>query len=122
MDAPRKKHIGDEIVCLTSGNVPNGACLDHIKIGGEPIGRLVFRLFADKAPKAAENFRVLCTGEKVSEVTAWSGEPCLGLSKEMFVDLRLPCAACEVCSRVCWRRTGRGINLSTKHGLLLPGV
>jgi len=35
-----------------------------VSIGTEPIGRLVFELFADKAPKTCENFRVLCTGEK----------------------------------------------------------
>jgi len=28
------------------------------------IGRLIIELFADKVPRAAENFRCLCTGEK----------------------------------------------------------
>lgn len=35
-----------------------------ISINGEKIGRIVFELFNEHAPKTCENFISLCTGEK----------------------------------------------------------
>jgi cyclophilin family peptidyl-prolyl cis-trans isomerase len=35
-----------------------------LEIGHRPIGRLVMELFMDVAPRSAENFRALCTGER----------------------------------------------------------
>ncbi|KAK1830003.1 peptidyl-prolyl cis-trans isomerase H [Podospora conica] len=37
-----------------------------ITLGGEPLGRITFELFADKVPRTAENFRQFCTGESKS--------------------------------------------------------
>ncbi|KAG9070193.1 Peptidyl-prolyl cis-trans isomerase D [Linnemannia hyalina] len=50
--------------------MPNPRTYFDITIGQEPIGRIVFELFADVVPKTAENFRALCTGEKgIGETT-----------------------------------------------------
>ncbi|KAK8543560.1 hypothetical protein V6N13_076364 [Hibiscus sabdariffa] len=35
-----------------------------VSIDGDPFERMIFELFPDVAPKTAENFRALCTGEK----------------------------------------------------------
>ncbi|KAH6763768.1 rotamase CYP 3 [Perilla frutescens var. frutescens] len=44
--------------------MPNPKVYFDITIGGKPAGRVVMELFADTTPRTAENFRVLCTGEK----------------------------------------------------------
>lgn len=40
-------------------------CFFDLEIGGEAGGRIVFELFSSLCPQTAENFRALCTGEKV---------------------------------------------------------
>ncbi|CAN6288487.1 unnamed protein product [Urochloa humidicola] len=42
-----------------------------LNIGGEHVGRVTIELYPDKAPKAAENFRLLCSGERGAG--RWSG-------------------------------------------------
>lgn len=39
------------------------AAAADVSIGGQPAGRILMELWADIAPKTAENFRQLCTGE-----------------------------------------------------------
>lgn len=39
-------------------------CFMDVSIGGSPVGRLEIELYGEIAPKAAENFRCLCTGER----------------------------------------------------------
>jgi hypothetical protein len=38
-------------------------CSADVSIGGQPAGRIQMELWADIAPKTAENFRQMCTGE-----------------------------------------------------------
>lgn len=42
---------------------PNPIVFLDLTISGEPVGRIVIELFKSVAPKTAENFRCLCTGE-----------------------------------------------------------
>ncbi|KAM0871383.1 hypothetical protein ACQ4PT_039428 [Festuca glaucescens] len=42
----------------------NPRCYLDVSIGGDMEGRLVVDLYASVVPRTAENFRVLCTGEK----------------------------------------------------------
>ena len=44
--------------------MPNPTVFFDVTIGGQQAGRVTIELYADKAPKTAENFRALCTGEK----------------------------------------------------------
>merc|ERR1711971_524490 len=45
-------------------NMANPRCFFDMTADGSPIGRITMELRADVAPKTAENFRALCTGEK----------------------------------------------------------
>ena len=35
-----------------------------ISIGGDPVGRIVMKLYFDVVPRTADNFKCLCSGEK----------------------------------------------------------
>merc|ERR1711994_93322 len=39
-------------------------CFFDMTVGGQPAGRIVFKMYDDVVPKTVENFRALCTGEK----------------------------------------------------------
>ena len=52
------------MVFSESKPVKNPRVYFEITIGDEDAGRIEMELFADAAPKTAENFRALCTGEK----------------------------------------------------------
>ena len=47
-----------------AGAAANARVFFDVTIAGAPAGRIVMELRADVAPKTAENFRALCTGEK----------------------------------------------------------
>ena len=58
----REKYVtGKDGVLPPGGTGPR--CFMDIEIGEVLVGTIVVKLYADKVPLAAENFRVLCTGE-----------------------------------------------------------
>ncbi|CAI0470146.1 unnamed protein product [Linum tenue] len=67
--APSIKHRRMACVNAAANDVDLQAKVTHkcffdVEVGGERLGRIVMGLFGDDVPKTAENFRVLCTGEK----------------------------------------------------------
>ncbi|EEC74044.1 hypothetical protein OsI_09026 [Oryza sativa Indica Group] len=65
--APGKEEEAEVVV------VRNPRCYLDVSIGGDMEGRIVVELYASVAPRTAENFRALCTGEK--GVSAATGVP-----------------------------------------------
>eukprot|EP00322_Chrysochromulina_rotalis_P012170 CAMPEP_0115872176 /NCGR_PEP_ID=MMETSP0287-20121206/23281_1 /TAXON_ID=412157 /ORGANISM="Chrysochromulina rotalis, Strain UIO044" /LENGTH=253 /DNA_ID=CAMNT_0003327069 /DNA_START=39 /DNA_END=800 /DNA_ORIENTATION=- len=49
---------------IASPPVVTSRCFLDVDIGGSPAGRIIVDLYGEVTPKAAENFRALCTGEK----------------------------------------------------------
>lgn len=60
----QEKYISgkDDGLLPPSGDGPK--CYVDFSVDGTSSGRVVFKLYQDKAPLAVENFRALCTGEK----------------------------------------------------------
>ena len=67
---PYDLHVGIGIQQSQNLTYSHAYCIQIIsvyfdmEVGGEDAGRITFELRADVAPKTAENFRQLCTGEK----------------------------------------------------------
>uniref|UniRef100_A0A0D9YYI1 peptidylprolyl isomerase n=3 Tax=Oryza TaxID=4527 RepID=A0A0D9YYI1_9ORYZ len=68
--------------------VRNPRCYLDVSIGGDMEGRIVVELYASVAPRTAENFRALCTGEK--GVSAATGVP---------LHYKISLKAASVCTR-----------------------
>ena len=68
----RREFLAASAVALVAGKTVLAAgdrkelprCYFDITADGKPLGRIVFELRPDVVPKTAENFRVLCTGDK----------------------------------------------------------
>lgn len=54
------RSYSQSIISMMAGNPK---VFFDMEVGGEDVGRITFELRADVAPKTAENFRQLCTGE-----------------------------------------------------------
>ncbi|EGB10136.1 hypothetical protein AURANDRAFT_7500, partial [Aureococcus anophagefferens] len=46
-------------------------CFLDLELDGARLGRLTLRLFADKTPRTAENFRLLCRGDAGYSTATW---------------------------------------------------
>lgn len=60
---PDHQHSSPQSQNIMATPNQNPICFFDIALGGEPLGRIKFELFADVTPRTAENFRQFCTGE-----------------------------------------------------------
>lgn len=64
--APWVKLLDDDAASSSQAEVTQHVFLD-LACDGESLGRIAIGLFGSVAPKTCENFRALCTGEKVPQ-------------------------------------------------------
>ena len=62
-----------------------------IGIGDEVVGRIFFELFSKTVPKTAENFRVLCTGERGTPDLHYKGSIFHRIIPSKVIQGTLPC-------------------------------
>jgi peptidylprolyl isomerase len=74
MSIVRVAAFGLSLVLCGPAFAENPKVAIDVSIGGEPAGTIELELFADVVPKTAENFRVLCSGEK-GEDMRYAGSP-----------------------------------------------
>ena len=75
-----------------------------VEIGGKAVGRMEFALFTHESPRAAENFRALCTCEKgtVPDLPGreGAGKPyCFKVRTALDPRLSKECCTCLCCCR-----------------------
>lgn len=66
----QKYGLSPDGTSVTKFAIPSGCgpkVFMDLSVGGEEVGRIVMKLYADKTPLAAENFRALCTGTTTDE-------------------------------------------------------
>ena len=68
-----------------------------VSIGGVSSGRLVLELFADRAPRTAENFRCLCTGSHL---------PCISPVSPLYLPCISPISPAENFRCLCTGEMG----------------
>ena len=61
--APRAAFVTSRSFTKSTTLFANPKVFFDMAVGGEDVGRIEMELRADVAPKTAENFRQLCTGE-----------------------------------------------------------
>lgn len=64
MDGQAGEPQGMSIEDLDLGPAGPTYCYLDVRVGGTEVARMIFELYTDDVPKAVENFRSLCTGER----------------------------------------------------------
>lgn len=61
----RKKYTVAPAIDFATGDLPGSRVFMDFEVDGSPAGRVHYRLYDSEVPLTVDNFRALCTGEKV---------------------------------------------------------